>query len=511
MHYDVFIIEPGSRIATLSKECSQALALQQQTQHCFRRHYLDSFDWRLFRAGYYFQADQHENSFLLKLYRGHDQHLVSQAHTMQLPRFSKDLAHSKLADILTPILDVRALVTQIETQTTQQCLRQTARANKLTAELYLEEIKPVATRQSIKYLRHIPVKGYDKENKAIAKFLSQNTKLTHTRTSILQLLVTQFNIDISYRSKPGVKLNSAARTDQQVKQLLLFFLSVMRSNEAGIIDDIDTEFTHDYRIAVRRSRTLLSQISNIIPQRSLNSFSKHLTKLGAITTPLRDFDVMLLNFDDYRNLLPRKLRADLDPALAFIRQERQVAYRQAVRYFKSKTYAGFCQRWENFLQTPAPNSTTLDNAKQPLKKVADKRTWKAYRKIIKQGLAITNDSPADDLHTLRKNCKKLRCLLEFFQNIYPKKKLKALINALKQLQNNLGEFQDIHVHIDFFKQLRIDMQAQTQLEKTTEQAIDEVIDALDKKQLTCRNKFHSHFKKFSAKTNQQLFKQLFRS
>ncbi len=505
-----YLIQPKCGIPGLSKQLCQTLALSSGQQHSFRRHYLDSFDWRLLYKGYSLQAEHHDDSILLQLFRLHDQQLISQQQLAQLPRLAADLGQSKLATLLAPILDVRALLPQIETRVTQRRLHQLNGQDKLTAELCLEQISTPQTQQALKLLLHTPIKGYDKENRSITKFLARQEQLKATVEAPLQQLLSRLDIDTGYHSKHCINLDPHGRSDLQIKQLLQFFLHVMRHNETGIIEDIDSEFVHDYRIAVRRSRTLLDQVPDIMPRRTLTRISKQLAQLGANTTPLRDLDVMLLNFDEYRGLLPNKLRNDLDPALAFIKQQRQQAHKQLRRYLQSNSYTGLCQRWQTFLQTAAPASTPLSNAKRPLKEVTDERIWKSYKKVLKQGKAITDQSPAEDLHSLRKTCKKLRYLLEFFRSLYPSKKLKALIAILKQLQDNLGEFQDIHVHIDFFRRLNEEMQQANQLDDSTHHAIDKVIAALDIQQAECRKTFQGRFKKFSRPAHQQHFKQLFK-
>ncbi len=76
-----------------------------------------------------------------------------------------------------------------------------------------------------------------------------------------------------------------------------------------------------------------------------------------------------------------------------------------------------------------------------------------YRRVRKEGRAISPDSPAEDLHELRKSCKKLRYLLEFFSSLYPKKQVGALIKLLKVLLDNLGKFQDLAVQGDHLREM----------------------------------------------------------
>jgi len=58
---------------------------------------------------------------------------------------------------------------------------------------------------------------------------------------------------------------------------------------------------------------------------------------------------------------------------------------------------------------------------------------------------------AEKLHEPGKTCKKLRYLMEFFQGLYPVTKIGELILVLKGLQDKLGAFNDLYVHIGILK------------------------------------------------------------
>ena len=52
---------------------------------------------------------------------------------------------------------------------------------------------------------------------------------------------------------------------QAVKHILQQQLASMEANELGIIARFDPEFLHDYRVAVRRVRCILSQMKGVLP------------------------------------------------------------------------------------------------------------------------------------------------------------------------------------------------------------------------------------------------------
>ena len=76
-----------------------------------------------------------------------------------------------------------------------------------------------------------------------------------------------------------------------------------RDNLPGTLDDIDSEFLHDLRVAVRRTRRC-SASSGASTRDRLQHFRDEFKRLQAITGDLRDLDVYLLDFDDLRASLP---------------------------------------------------------------------------------------------------------------------------------------------------------------------------------------------------------------
>ena len=88
-----------------------------------------------------------------------------------------------------------------------------------------------------------------------------------------------------------------------------------------------------------------------------------------------------------------------------------------------------------------------------MRELASHRITRVYRKMVKMGRAIDDDSPAEDLHELRKVGKELRYLLEFFSSLYPADVVKPFIKTLKGLQDQLGRFQDREVQANALRAL----------------------------------------------------------
>ena len=283
----------------------------------------------------------------------------------------------------------------------------------------------------------------------------------------------------------------------------------MRANEAGVIANLDSEFLHDFRIAIRQSRTLLGLMKQVFPQRAVQRFRGRLAWLGQLTGPTRDMDVYLLKFPAYRSTLPAAVQPDLEPLREFLRCQHSHEHTQLAKSLRSARYAKLAQDWEAFLQMPAPVNTRLANAARPILEVATERIWRAYRGVMRHGKAINEESPAEALHDLRKRCKKLRYLLEMFRSLYPNRPMKQLIKELKKLQDVLGDFQDLHVQVSSLGQFASQMRDQCTLTPRTEKAIALLIEALVQRQKDCRRSFDERFARFACKKNRETFTGLF--
>ncbi|MGB5427663.1 MAG: CHAD domain-containing protein, partial [Gammaproteobacteria bacterium] len=270
-------------------------------------------------------------------------------------------------------------------------------------------------------------------------------------------------------------------------------------------------FLHDFRVAIRRTRSALSQIKAVFPKQIVARYKTEFAWLGQITTPSRDLDVYLLTFDEYRNSLPVSMQADIEPLRDFLIRHQKIEHRVLVKALDSARYRRIVTNWRSFLEQPVNERSTLKNAGRPVLDVACERIWRMYRVALKEGNAINAESPAEALHELRKTCKKLRYLMEFFQSLYPSSDIKELIRILKTLQDNLGDFQDYEVQVSTLKDFSHQMVAEGQVPPDTLLAMGILIDALERRQHQAREEFSGRFAEFSQPHNQERFRKLFAS
>jgi CHAD domain-containing protein len=295
--------------------------------------------------------------------------------------------------------------------------------------------------------------------------------------------------------------------DKAVRAIYLHLLEAIKANEKGTINALDSEFLHNFRVAVRRTRSALSQLKGILPAKVSSRYSEYFAWLGEITCTSRDLDVYLLSFNAYKAKLPKAMRKDLEPLQQFLKVKQAAAQKELSQQLTSAKYLAALNKWEQYLQKAESKTCDSIKAKLSIKQLADVRIYKVYQRVIKQGTAINDSSLPSDLHDLRKTCKKLRYLLEFFQSLYSATKIKMLIKALKGLQECLGEFQDLAVQEQALKQFSAEMV--NDVPDKTFAAIGALIQVLDGKRNQARSNFEGCFTAFNQPRNQALFQALF--
>ncbi|HYQ72163.1 MAG TPA: CHAD domain-containing protein [Gammaproteobacteria bacterium] len=497
-------------LSSLKENINTVPAPPQQVQRtCY-----DTFDWRVYSSKAVLEAEingkHHELLWRSLSDSGQRIHVA----LTRAPRFAGDIPPGQLHDILVPVLEMRELVPLVHISTRVHTLRVMDKIEKTVARILVEENR-IRQRKGGKIVLHdnrvivIPVKGYQKACKRVVKTLGDMNLSQTTEDLILKALAVTGHQPGNYTSKLELQLDPAMRADQATRNILLRLLDIIEDNEAGTRRGTDTEFLHDFRVAVRRTRSALTQIKGVLPAPVLNRYKREFAWLGQITTPSRDLDVYLLQFDDYKHSLPESAQADIEPLREFLLRHQAIEHKALLKGLNSARYRRLTENWRRFLTQPVAERSTLANAKRPVIEVACERIWRVYRRILKEGRGITPDSPAEALHELRKTGKKLRYLIEFFQSLFPDNDVKALIKTLKQLQDNLGDFQDYEVQVMTLRKFSQQMVVEDAAPAETLLAMGMLIEGLERRQHAARDEFATRFANFAQQENQDHFRQLF--
>jgi CHAD domain-containing protein len=127
--------------------------------------------------------------------------------------------------------------------------------------------------------------------------------------------------------------------------------------------------------------------------------------------------------------------------------------------------------------------------------------------VMRGGAAIGSDSPAVDLHQLRKRCKELRYALEVFAPVSDDAARKRVVADLKGLQDVLGAFQDSEVQRQALRGFAEEMMAEG-TPAAAVLAMGELIGHLDAEQDRARREFDVAFARLARPSSLQLMHRL---
>lgn len=477
--------------------------------------YFDSFDWRIFRQGGMLRAQSDGRSKILSWVRT-DGTEIQRTSITDKPAFVWDLPLGGLRDGLEGVLEMRRLLPLFTIEALTETLSLLDSRHKTVARLQLQQSKahplrgdrPTANLPMI--LMASPIRGYDGHFEHLLQAL-QEEHLEPFEEDEFDLGAAAAGLRPgSYSRRLELQLEPDMRSDEALRAILKRLLQVMQLNEQGLREGLDSEFLHDFRVSVRRTRSALTQLKGVLPPERAAHFRAEFSWLGQITGPTRDLDVYLLKMPEYRASLPERLREDLDPLDEFLHRHQKIEHQELVQLLETQRYQSLLADWEDFLEQPLIDDSERPEGATPILDLASRRIWKSSRKVFKKGGAIGPDTPAQALHRLRIECKKLRYLLEFFRSLYPAEQLQPLISALKRLQDNLGAFNDLEVQQETLRTFARTMLAERIGTANSLMAMGRLVERLEQRQVEERRIFQRRFDRFSSRKNRRSFKQLFK-
>ena len=289
-----------------------------------------------------------------------------------------------------------------------------------------------------------PLRGYEAEATRATEIL-QTVGATEIREGPLAIFFRQHGtVPRRYTLRPTFDLRPDLSARETARRIIHRILAIVRENEAGIVDDIDTEFLHDYRICVRKIRSVLSLIRGIYPEEKTEELKNAFAQFCEVTNRLRDLDVYLLARKQYTGMLPAALQPALEGMFRDFAKERRRALRKVVAHLGSPAYRAAIEAAEDFFAKPSHLPET-EVSQSPVGPLVARRIYKSYKRIVKIERSLGADTPDEAVHQVRIHCKKLRYLIEFFSELLPADETEHIEKQLRRLQNCLGLFNDYSV------------------------------------------------------------------
>jgi CHAD domain-containing protein len=423
-----------------------------------------------------------------------------------------------MRSLLEPVVEMRALLPVATQRFAIRTYRVLNDDDKTVARVVIEH--PIGGRpgQSSGMSSRVSVvasRGYSTEAAATARVIAKVPGLTPSDQSMLaQALAATGRSAGDYSSKLDIALRHGMPTEYAVRRIMRALLDAAQRNLPGTVAATDTEFLHDLRVAVRRARSALKVTSGALPTTEATAAADALKWLGDLTTPTRDLDVYLLGLDALAAEVtaPGWNASQLAPFRDFLvaaQASEQALLAKSLRSVRAKrafaAWSAVCDEAELI---------AAESAGSRVEVVAKTAVVRAFKRVVKAGVAITAESPASDLHDLRKRCKELRYSLEIFGSLHNAAAQRALIDDLKKLQDCLGEFQDTEVQQHAIRTFASQMLAADASDAATVEAVmamGRLADRLGERQAIARGTFGVLFERFAGPQPRAHLKALYES
>ena len=461
--------------------------------------WLDTFDWRLHAAGI---SLEYAEDGPLTAHLPDGARLQCPLPARGWPAQADDVPAGLLRDALAPIITPRALLPVVTAHRTARESRVLNHDEKTVARLVIENDDNGTSRVLVQ-----PLRGYDAASDWIARRLTRVDGFTAVKTTPYDdALANASRKPSDYDKSPTVPLRPETPAPVAIATVLQHFVAAIDENLAGTIEAIDTEFLHDLRVAVRRTRSILKLTGDVLPADMAARFAPDFKWLGDLTTPVRDLDVYLLGFDDMAAGLASADPRHLEPFRSFLGRHRTVERHRLVCGLRSRRFEQLMDGWRSALARAADGA----DAGPPIATLAGQRVKRVFRRVVRLGEQITADSPSEEVHALRKRCKELRYLLEVFRPLHADEPHRLLVKELKALQDTLGEFQDGEVQRQAVRQFAAEMMEEGTAPPETVLAMGELAAQLDARQVRARAELVDRLQPFLAKENRARVKALVR-
>jgi len=523
-----------------------------------RRTWLDTFDWRLYRAGLILEYAAAHRGGELRLTAAHPAALspdaaagttaapdVADAAAQPVtgwqtsrPHLPGDLPDGPVTARIAGLVAPRALLPAVTVASTAAVSRLLNDDGKTVARLLVERPAIATGQHAVLPLRLTitEVRGYPGQARRAARIVSETAGVLPAAESVFaDALRALGRRPGDYSNKVDAPITAQMPASEAAAVIMLRLLDTIEANVPGVLRDTDTEFLHDLRVSVRRTRSALKLFGDVLAvpaggkargtrltSGDLALFAAEFKWVGDLTTPTRDLDVHLLDFEETARALRAAKPDDLEPFRAYLEQRRIKEFRALTRGLRSIRFTNLTREWRAALTKVRDSSDnarrgatvrsgqSIRRAGETAATLAAERTRRAFHKVAKRGAAITPASPHESLHDLRKRCKELRYALEFFAPLHDPAAYGKVVGDLKRLQDCLGQFQDTEVQIYEIRTLAAAMLAANEAPAVTLLAMGEVTAGLAARQAAARADFERRFAAFAGPDGQRRMSVLLR-
>lgn len=283
------------------------------------------------------------------------------------------------------------------------------------------------------------------------------------------------------------------------RKVLLKDFVIMLSHESGSRTGEDIEHVHDMRVATRRMRSAFRLLEPYYKSKPVLPHLKQLKTLAGYLGAVRDLDVMIDNLEKYGETLDEAGQDSIGQINKALDKRRRKSRKKLVSYLDSSAYTRFVDQFAAFLTRPGKGSRSISN-----NGAVPHQVRHVLPALIHDHLAtvraydtVLADAPAETLHALRIEFKRLRYAISYFIDVLGTSG-GGFITDLKAIQDHLGELNDAYVAAEAMRALIDD----GRLNKTQKALVNDYIEHLTARETELVDTFGPVWARFNTRTVQ---------
>lgn len=343
--------------------------------------YLDTADWRLHNAGMTLRDARRGRGRRLLLSYGAPELLSAPAPARRWPRRVETLPASPVRERIASAVGVRALLPLAEVDVRSLELQLLDDEAKTRVRVRVDQQRLADQQHAALPLRVVvtPLRGYERDGQRCAELLGAVvTPIGDDENTAVSAAFAAAGHAPGQPTVPAVRLDPDAPTVESLAAVLRRWIDIIDSVRPGVLADIDIEYLHDMRTAIRATRSMLRIGGELLPPTHTARFAEEFAWLGRLTTPLRDLDVSLLEVAGLGDTEVAEL-GDLTPLHQHLNTQRRRALQDLRAGLASPRGSALSGEWRTALAQIADS----DQPGPSTRALAGEHARLAYRRIVK--------------------------------------------------------------------------------------------------------------------------------
>lgn len=272
----------------------------------------------------------------------------------------------------------------------------------------------------------------------VAVALRARWKLVPEHANKLELA---FSAERLLRERKSIRLLRSDTFSFAAKKVLRRHFARMLEKEAAVLAGDSADAVHDMRVATRRLRAALHLFEGAFRTDGTKRFLRGLRGVAQALGVVRDLDVFAeglsgFGVSSFPELSIRRSKAR-ESLLAHLRSDEYLVLKREFPLFLCARSVG--------VQDPEDEESVWSRAPALL--------FARLAETLDAAVSVSERWPAERLHALRIELKRLRYAMEFFEDLLSPD-VKSILSTVRGMQDQLGAFHDACVGLDLVEELQ---------------------------------------------------------